>query len=210
MQTVELVEREASQPNGLTLFPLAAAHLEGLVIDGLLLAQPHNYSDALAAEPVPAGLGLCGRLWAHRGAARRVMVDRRSRGAGRRQRADPARVLEHDRRACARSGSTGSTPSCPPSPPPASHKPRVTSTSMPAGRGRVSPDLRTRAALPSQFHSRSGERRRCHKDADGGPMVAMVHADERLHGRRSDLVAGRIPLALRLCQPDQALPIIRV
>ncbi len=27
-------------------------------------------------------------------------------------------------------------------------------------------------------------------------MVAMVHADERLHGRRSDLVAGRIPLAL--------------
>ncbi len=97
MQTVELVEREASQPNGLTLFPLAAAHLEGLVIDGLLLAQPHNYSDALAAEPVPAGLGLCGRLWAHRGAARRVMVDRRSRGAGRRQRADPAGVLEHDR-----------------------------------------------------------------------------------------------------------------
>ncbi len=63
MQTVELVEREASRPNGLTLFPLAAAHLEGLVIDGLLLAQPHNYSDALAAEPVPAGLGLCGRLW---------------------------------------------------------------------------------------------------------------------------------------------------
>ena len=53
MQTVELVEREASQPNGLTLFPLAAAHLEGLVIDGLLLAQPHNYSDALAAGASP-------------------------------------------------------------------------------------------------------------------------------------------------------------
>jgi hypothetical protein len=53
MQTVELVEREASQPNGLTLFPLAAAHLEGLVIDGLLLAQPHNYSDALAVGASP-------------------------------------------------------------------------------------------------------------------------------------------------------------
>jgi AraC-like DNA-binding protein len=48
MDTVELVEREATRPDGLTRFPLAAAHLESLVIDGLLLAQPHNYSDALA------------------------------------------------------------------------------------------------------------------------------------------------------------------
>ena len=48
MHTLELVEREASRPNGLTRFPLAAAHLESLVIDGLLLAQSHNYSDALA------------------------------------------------------------------------------------------------------------------------------------------------------------------
>jgi AraC-like DNA-binding protein len=53
MHIVELVEREASQPNGLTRFPLAAAHLESLVIDGLLLAQPHNYSDALATGADP-------------------------------------------------------------------------------------------------------------------------------------------------------------
>jgi AraC-like DNA-binding protein len=53
MDTVELVEREATRPNGLTRFPLAAAHLESLVIDGLLLAQPHNYSDALASGAAP-------------------------------------------------------------------------------------------------------------------------------------------------------------
>ncbi len=53
MDTVELVEREATRPDGLTRFPLAAAHLESLVIDGLLLAQSHNYSDALATGPAP-------------------------------------------------------------------------------------------------------------------------------------------------------------
>lgn len=53
LHAVDLVEREASRPDGLTRFPLAAAHLESLVIDGLLLAQPHNYSDALAAGATP-------------------------------------------------------------------------------------------------------------------------------------------------------------
>jgi AraC-like DNA-binding protein len=53
MHTVELLEREAARPNGMTRFPLAAAHLESLVIDGLLLAQPHNYSEALAAGATP-------------------------------------------------------------------------------------------------------------------------------------------------------------
>jgi transcriptional regulator GlxA family with amidase domain len=53
MHTVDLVEQEAARPNGLTRFPLAAAHLESLVIDGLLLAQPHNYSEALAAGATP-------------------------------------------------------------------------------------------------------------------------------------------------------------
>lgn len=32
MHTLELVEREASRPNGLTRFPLAAAYLENLII----------------------------------------------------------------------------------------------------------------------------------------------------------------------------------
>ena len=53
MDTVELVEREATRPNGLARFPLAAAHLESLIIDGLLLAQSHNYSDALATRAAP-------------------------------------------------------------------------------------------------------------------------------------------------------------
>jgi AraC-like DNA-binding protein len=53
MHTLELVEREASRSDGLLRFPLAAAHLESLVVHGLLLAQPHNYSDALAAGATP-------------------------------------------------------------------------------------------------------------------------------------------------------------
>ncbi len=53
MHSVELVERDAARRNGLIRFPLAAAHLESLVIDGLLLAQPHNYSDALATWAAP-------------------------------------------------------------------------------------------------------------------------------------------------------------
>ena len=44
---------EATRPNGLTRFPLAAAHLESLVIDGLLPPQSHNYSDALATGTTP-------------------------------------------------------------------------------------------------------------------------------------------------------------
>jgi AraC-like DNA-binding protein len=37
-----------------TASPLAAAHLEALVVHGLLLAQPHNYVDALGAAQRPA------------------------------------------------------------------------------------------------------------------------------------------------------------
>ena len=53
LHTVDLVDREASRLDGLLRFPLAAAHLESLVVHGLLLAQPHNYSDALAAGAAP-------------------------------------------------------------------------------------------------------------------------------------------------------------
>jgi AraC-like DNA-binding protein len=53
LHAVELVEREASRTDGLTRFPLAAAHLESLVVDGLLLAQPHNYSEAIATGAAP-------------------------------------------------------------------------------------------------------------------------------------------------------------
>ncbi|WP_147260395.1 AraC family transcriptional regulator [Pseudonocardia hierapolitana] len=47
LAALDLVEREAGRPDGMLRFPAAAAHLEGLVIHGLLLAQPHNHSDEL-------------------------------------------------------------------------------------------------------------------------------------------------------------------
>lgn len=47
LSTLDVLERETARPHGVTSFPLAAAHLESLIIDGLLLTQPHNYSDAL-------------------------------------------------------------------------------------------------------------------------------------------------------------------
>jgi AraC-like DNA-binding protein len=48
LATLDVLEREATRPDGITRFRLAAAYLENLIIDGLLLAQPHNYRDALA------------------------------------------------------------------------------------------------------------------------------------------------------------------
>ena len=45
---IELLEREAGRSNGLVRFPLAAAHLESLILHGLLLTHAHNYSEALA------------------------------------------------------------------------------------------------------------------------------------------------------------------
>jgi AraC-like DNA-binding protein len=52
LSTLDLLEREATRPNGLVRFPLAAAHLESLIVDGLLLTHPHNYSDALVPHAV--------------------------------------------------------------------------------------------------------------------------------------------------------------
>ena len=47
LQTVlDLVAQELDQPSGLATSHVAGPHLEGLVLDGLLLAQPHNYSEA--------------------------------------------------------------------------------------------------------------------------------------------------------------------
>ncbi len=43
-----LVERQARYAHGLLDHPLAAAHVAQALADGLLLAQPHNYTDALA------------------------------------------------------------------------------------------------------------------------------------------------------------------
>lgn len=54
---IDLVCRELENPHGLLTVPSVARHLEGLVLDGLLLTQPHNYRDLvhLAAAPGRAG-----------------------------------------------------------------------------------------------------------------------------------------------------------
>ncbi len=47
LQTVlDLVAQELDQPSGLATSQVAGRHLKGLVLDGLLLGQPHNYSEA--------------------------------------------------------------------------------------------------------------------------------------------------------------------
>jgi AraC-like DNA-binding protein len=43
---LDLVAQELDQPSGLAMSQVAGRHLEGLVLDGLLLGQPHNYSEA--------------------------------------------------------------------------------------------------------------------------------------------------------------------
>jgi len=43
---LDLVAQELDQPSGLATSRVAGRHLEGLVLDGLLLGQPHNYSEA--------------------------------------------------------------------------------------------------------------------------------------------------------------------
>jgi AraC-like DNA-binding protein len=54
LAVLELVERETGRPGGLAHYPLVAARLQSLLIAGLLLAQPHNYSDLLLASAHPA------------------------------------------------------------------------------------------------------------------------------------------------------------
>jgi AraC-binding-like domain len=51
---LRLVERQARYVHGLLHHPLAVGNLERLLVEGLLLAQPHNYSDALAQPRLPA------------------------------------------------------------------------------------------------------------------------------------------------------------
>jgi AraC-like DNA-binding protein len=46
--------REAGRSDGLLRHQLATANLQQLLIEGLLLTQPHNYRDALSAEGPPA------------------------------------------------------------------------------------------------------------------------------------------------------------
>jgi AraC-like DNA-binding protein len=47
LDLLRLIERQSSYSHGLLDHPRAAEHLESLLVEGLLLAQPHNYTDAL-------------------------------------------------------------------------------------------------------------------------------------------------------------------
>jgi AraC-like DNA-binding protein len=58
---LQLLAREFECPGGLAAHPLAGRHLERLLLAGLLLGQPNNYSDLLAATVAPAGRGAFGR-----------------------------------------------------------------------------------------------------------------------------------------------------
>jgi AraC-like DNA-binding protein len=58
---IELVRRELENPQGLLTRPRVARHLEGLVVDGLLLTQPHNYRDLLHNAAAPGGAGAIAR-----------------------------------------------------------------------------------------------------------------------------------------------------
>jgi AraC-like DNA-binding protein len=53
LQTLVLIDQVSNDPRGLLQHPLAALHLEQVLMGALLLAQPHNYSAALRS-PVPS------------------------------------------------------------------------------------------------------------------------------------------------------------
>lgn len=47
---LDLVAQELDRPSGLAASRVAGRHLEGLVLDGLLLGQQHNYSEAASGQ----------------------------------------------------------------------------------------------------------------------------------------------------------------
>lgn len=55
MHTVRMIDAATAQANGPLSHPLAAQRLEQLLIQTLLFAQPHNYSDRLTVPPPRAG-----------------------------------------------------------------------------------------------------------------------------------------------------------
>lgn len=54
---LDLVKQELDDPQGLLTRSRVARHLEGLIVDGLLLTQPHNYQDLLLKEARPGCAG---------------------------------------------------------------------------------------------------------------------------------------------------------
>lgn len=58
---IELVCQELENPQGLLALPRVTRHLEGLVLDGLLLTQPHNYQDLVHQAAAPGRAGAIAR-----------------------------------------------------------------------------------------------------------------------------------------------------
>jgi AraC-like DNA-binding protein len=53
---LQVVQHELDQPTDLSTHPSIGRHLQGLLIDGLLLLQPHNYSHLITAPSAPGGV----------------------------------------------------------------------------------------------------------------------------------------------------------
>jgi AraC-like DNA-binding protein len=53
MQVLRVIDTASAQQGGLLAYPLATQRLEDVLVQSLLFAQPHNYSEALAS-PAPA------------------------------------------------------------------------------------------------------------------------------------------------------------
>lgn len=93
VDALRLVERQTGHVHGLLDHPLVTSTLQRLLIEGLLLAQPHNFSDALAAPGRPASPPAVRQAielihsrpdqpWTTASLARRVSVSARSLQAG--------------------------------------------------------------------------------------------------------------------------------
>lgn len=58
---LEVVEAELRDPTGLATQPIIGRHLEGLILDAVLLAQPHNFSEELRRQARPGSEGAVAR-----------------------------------------------------------------------------------------------------------------------------------------------------
>jgi AraC-like DNA-binding protein len=61
LELVRILQREADRPDGLLSHPLAASNLQRLLVEGLLLTQPHNYTGALRNGARPASPAVVAR-----------------------------------------------------------------------------------------------------------------------------------------------------
>ena len=107
---LQLLAREFERSGGLAAHPLAGRHLERLLLAGLLLGQPNNYSDLLAARVAPAGRGAFGSRRRTSGAAAGAgLVDQRAGQRGIRERKVLARGVPTRNWAAADDVSTSNT-----------------------------------------------------------------------------------------------------